>query len=207
MNIEDKVKGIIFELCGEKIMLEYEKKILLTDKEYETIVSKFCDRLQSKRQINYYFDTDDFDMNKKGITCRIRLKDGVYTTTIKKHHFEDHECSFEEVISEKTEFDIEYFEKLNLKLQGELITERTTLYKDSLCEVVIDRNTYLEHTDFELEIEYLKEYEDKMLLILTDIARTLEADKLLSNADEFLNRVGQSKSKSQRFFERKYRSK
>lgn len=188
-------------------MLEYEKKILLTAKEYETIVSKFCKQLQSKQQINYYFDTDYLDMNKKGITCRIRLKDGVYTTTVKRHHFKDQDCSFEEIISEKTEFDAEYFKKLNLKLQGELITERTILYKDSLCEAVIDRNTYLDHTDFELEIEYSKNNNEKALMILTNVARTLEADKLLSNAEEFLNLVGQNKSKSQRFFERKHRSK
>ena len=188
-------------------MLEYEKKILLTAKEYETIVSKFCKQLQSKQQINYYFDTDDLDMNKKGITCRIRLKDGVYTTTVKRHDFKDQDCSFEEVISEKTEFDAEYFKKLNLKLQGKLITERTILYKDSFCEAVIDRNTYLEQTDFELEIEYSKKHKEKAFMFLTDVARTLEANKILSNVEEFLNRVGQNKSKSQRFFERKYKNK
>ena len=188
-------------------MLEYEKKILLTANEYETIVSKFCKQLQSKQQINYYFDTDDLDMNREGITCRIRLKNGVYTTTVKRHDFGKQDCSFEEVISEKTEFDAEYFKKLNLKLQGELITERTILYKDSFCKTVIDRNTYLEHTDFELEIEFLEGCGDKALIVLTNIAKTLETDKLLSNADEFLNRVGQNKSKSQRFFERKHRSK
>ncbi len=176
-------------------MLEYEKKVLLTAKEYETIVSKFCENLQSKCQINYYFDTDDLDMNKKGITCRIRLKDGVYTTTVKKHNYEHHDCSFEETISKKTEFDAEYFKKLNLKLQGELITERIILYKNSYFEIVIDRNYYLEHIDYELEIEYSEGYEEKANRIMSDIA------KLLENANKFSNRIGKVKSKSQRFFE------
>lgn len=177
-------------------MLEYEKKILLTAEEYEMIVSKFCKRLQSKRQINYYFDTDDLDMNRKGITCRIRLKDGIYTTTIKNHSMKDKDCSFEEIISEKTEYDAEYFEKLNLKLHGELITERTILYKDQFCEIVVDCNTYLEHADFELEIEYSEGCEEKVNKSILDIAKALE------NIDDFLNRVGQNKSKSQRFFEK-----
>lgn len=118
-------------------MFEFEKKVLLTAKEYETIVSKFCENLQSKCQINYYFDTDDLDMNKKGITCRIRLKDGIYTTTVKKHNYEHQDCSFEETISKKTEFDAEYFKKLNLKLQSELFCIKIHFVKQLLIGIHI----------------------------------------------------------------------
>lgn len=187
-------------------MLEYEKKIILTADEYNTIVTMMCKDILSEIQINYYFDTDDLSMNQKGITYRIRLKNGVYTTVVKNHNTKPQDCSFEDKISVKTEFDTKYFEKLNLKLQGELITERTVLYKDSFCEMVIDRNIYLGYTDFELEIEYTKGFEQKARAFLSDIARALVAAKLLFNPAEFLNRDGQGKSKSQRFFERRYKT-
>ena len=62
-------------------MLEYEKKIPLTFKEYQILIALFNDNIKSVIQRNYYYDTDDFSMNKQGITYRIREKDGTYTAT------------------------------------------------------------------------------------------------------------------------------
>ena len=86
---------------------------------------------------------------------------------------------------------------------GALVTDRMILYKEPYCEVVIDRNAYLGITDFELEVEYKKGYEDKANSYLKRIAETLVMIGALNNVDEFFLRMGKSKSKSQRFFERK----
>ena len=71
-------------------MTELEKKLLLTEDEYDYLMEHlgYESPLIQKpivTQINYYFDTDDFSMNRQNTTCRIRLKDGKYKATMKKH--------------------------------------------------------------------------------------------------------------------------
>ena len=61
---------------------------------------------------------------------------------------------------------------------------------------------YLGHTDFELEVEYCKESEHRAQTLIENIGECLVATEQLTGIDEFLARVGQGKSKSQRFFER-----
>ena len=64
------------KLLEGEIVLEYEKKIMLTADEYFSILLLVCRDVPVQTQTNYYFDNDDLSMNKKGITCRIRPKDG-----------------------------------------------------------------------------------------------------------------------------------
>lgn len=184
-------------------MLEYEKKIMLTEDEYLAIVKLLCKDLPVKTQTNYYFDTDNLDMNSNGITCRIREKDGRYKATIKSHCAERPDCSVEEDLSEKTEFDPSSFTGFGLCYQGELVTDRIVVQKDSDCELVIDCNTYLGHKDFELEIEYREESEHMAQALLESVAEILIAVKLLNDGQAFIDRAKQSKSKSHRFFEGK----
>ena len=184
-------------------MLEYEKKIMLTAEEYLTIVKLMRQCVLTQTQINYYFDTDDFAMNKNGITCRIRAKDGKYSTTIKYHDTDHPDCSVEEDLFEKTEYNPNIFNALGLRYQGELVTERIVLHRDSDCEMVIDRNTYFDYTDFEIEVEYCKDSEHRAQLLLEGIAEALVAEKVLTDMNVFLARTRQGKSKSQRFFQRK----
>ena len=184
-------------------MLEYEKKIMLTADEYQAIVKLLCKDLPIKTQTNYYFDTDNLDMNSNGITCRIREKDGRYKATIKSHCAERPDCSVEEDLSEKTDFYPSSFTGFGLRYQGELVTDRIVVQKDSDCELVIDRNTYLGYEDFELEIEYREESEYMAQELLKRIAEILIAVNLLNDSQAFIDRAKQSKSKSHRFFEGK----
>lgn len=184
-------------------MLACEKKVLLTEKEYNAVIRLMGKDSLRTRQINYYFDTDDLAMNKSGITCRIREKGGRYQATIKKHNAEQAECSVEEDILSGTIFDALVFERMGLSCQGELITERTTVYIDSFCDVMVDRNTYLGHTDYELEIEYHKSNRGHAQIVLEKFAEMLVTAKVLKRADAFLKREGCGKNKAQRFFERK----
>lgn len=182
-------------------MLEYEKKIILTESEYLSVVKLMCEYKPIQIQTNYYFDNDDLSMNKQGITCRIRSKDGKYKTTVKKHNVEHPDCSIEVDLGEKEEFDSQIFNLFGLHNQGELVTYRIVVYEDSACEMVIDKNVYLGHTDFELEVEYCAGNEHKAQSLIVSIAHCLVAAGQLNVTHEFLSRVGQAKSKSQRFFE------
>ena len=69
--------------------------------------------------------------------------------------------------------------------------------------MVLDYNTYLGQTDFELEIEYDESCEEYVMHLLSGVASTLLTAKLISSKEEFLARIDESKSKSERFFERK----
>lgn len=183
-------------------MLEYEKKIMLTEDEYSMLADQ-CSGMCVETQTNYYFDTDGLYMNRKGITCRIRAKNGKYKMTVKNHCTEDPSCSIEDHLFESMEYNSQIFDGMGLRLQGELITSRIIMYKDSFCKMVLDRNTYLGYTDFELEIEYSEACEARAVEYLKNVAEYLIAAKLADSAEEYLHRIGKGKSKSERFFERK----
>lgn len=183
-------------------MLEYEKKIMLTSNEYHLILMLMCKNIPMQTQTNYYFDNDDLSMNKKGITCRIRAKNGKYKATIKIHNTGHSDCSVETDLVEKTEFDPRIFNVLGLHNQGELITDRVVIHKDPVCEMVLDRNVYLGNTDFELEVEYSKESEQEAQKLIESIGDYLVSTGQLTGIDAFINRIGQAKPKSQRFFDK-----
>ena len=183
-------------------MIECEKKVMLTYDEYAVISTMVRKGVVLKTQTNYYFDTDKFSMNKKGITCRIREKAGKFTATIKSRNPELPERSIEADVCEKSEFDPQLFKAFGLRYQGEMFTERMIMHEDNTCEVALDRNTYLGCVDYELEIEYGKDGEQKAQAILEGIAHSLKPEKTTENKT-FFGRAGKGKSKSERFFARK----
>lgn len=182
-------------------MIEREVKVLLTEEEYFTLVMAMCKYATPLFQTNYYFDTDDLSMNQKGVTCRIRLKDGVYKATVKSHNTDNPDLSTEYDLSESRVFNPNIFNVLGLHCYGELDTQRYILYKNDYCEMVLDHNTYLGKTDFEIEIEYLEGCKDKAYACLDNIAELLLSYRCISNKDEFISRAQKGKSKSERFFQ------
>lgn len=191
-------------------MTELEKKLLLSKDEYDYLMELFGydDSLTNKpivKQINYYFDTDDLSMNRQNITCRVRLKNGKYKGTMKKHssdsnHSTETEVEIYDGISNNA------FTNMGLKLKGELITERCVILNDSNCEVVLDKNEYLGHTDYELEIEYAPAHEKDAQAILRVILETLMFRKtFLAYKESYMQRQNVP-SKSNRFFERRIKN-
>ena len=187
-------------------MTELEKKLLLTEDEYDYLMEHlgYESPLIQKpiiTQINYYFDTDDFSMNRQNTTCRIRLKDGKYKATMKKHTSGGNQ-------STETEMEIynglesNAFTDMGLKLQGELVTKRCVVLKDTNCEAVLDKNEYLGHTDYELEIEYAPEHENDAQAILKILKDMLTRRKCFLAYKESLKEAHDVPSKSSRFFER-----
>ena len=179
-------------------MQEFEKKLMLSKEAYDHLRQNICQDARSVSQTNYYFDTDDFSMNKRGVTCRIRQKNGVYKATIRNHSVQKLDCSIEEDLAEKSYFDLNTFSSLGIHLQGDLITERIVVFADNTCEMVLDRNIYLGTVDDELEIEYLLGFEEKATGLLNEII-----DKLLHQGFDVSREEIRNKSKSERFFARK----
>ncbi len=183
-------------------MYEYEKKYMLTREEYIAFLKKIGKYASFANQTNYYFDSNDLEMNEKGITYRIRAKNKTFTAMMKMHNVGQFNCNLEETIYVKSVFDPNVFNIMGLYLQGELSTKRIILHKNDFCEIVIDHNIYLGTTDYELEIEYLKGCESKTLVLLEKIIDSLNATHQIIDKEEFFKRDIKSMSKSQRFFER-----
>lgn len=187
-------------------MTELEKKLLLTEDEYDYLMELlgYESPLIQKpitTQVNYYFDTDDFSMNSQNTTCRIRLKDGKYKATMKRHSTgKDQSTETEMEIYDGLESNS--FTKMGLTLQGELITKRCIVFKDTNCEAVLDKNEYLGHTDYELEIEYTSEHEKDAQAILKIFRDMLTRRKCFLIYKESIADPPKVPSKSNRFFER-----
>lgn len=187
-------------------MTEYEKKLLLTEDEYRYLMKHFGHKnpfIQKNifTQINYYFDTDDFSMNRQNKTCRIRLKDGKYKVTVKKHSLgTDH--STETEMEMYTQLDSNVFTNMGLKLQGKLITHRCVVMKEANWEVVLDKNEYLGQTDYELEIEYKSEYQEVAQSILNNFRDMLMRHKHSPFYENPIADCPSIPSKSARFFDK-----
>ena len=129
-------------------MLEFEKKLFLSKEEYTKLLQQKNEGSVTIVQKNHYYDSDTFEMNRLGITCRIREKNGKYKATIKAHQSKESECSIETSKAVLNENDDSLFKNLNIKYQGSLITHRTILYSKNGIKVVLDENTYLVFIEF-----------------------------------------------------------
>lgn len=183
-------------------MLERELKILLNADQYAKICAyiekQYQGQYEKNKQINYYYDTEDGYYNQKGVTIRVRRKNGTSKGTIKTHSVQGENCS------EEMSFDVDrvpvalYYEERYLKLRGKLITNRISVKPNQggllLC---LDENLYLGHTDYELEIEY----QDIDETSANNFVKILEC----GISEELLPFVkGRTKTKSERYFDYLY---
>jgi len=178
-------------------MLEFEKKIILNRAEY-TFLKDLFKPSAMVTQINYYYDTDSFDMNKNGITCRIREKDSTYKTVIKDHQKEWQDCSIENIYCESSVYDDSFFKSMGLCCQGILSTNRIIFFSNSVI-IMLDKNSYLGTIDYELEIEYEPCFEKQAEQTINFIAESLVSNNYIQSANEFCMKKNTA-SKSSRFF-------
>lgn len=112
-------------------------------------------------QINYYYDTTDFQLYHAGATLRIRQIGSRYYFTLKERtrsHSVEHE---QEVDDNSLDFlsnpdVIKLLEKFNLTSEINLVGELATLrkiYHDQYGEWCFDHNFYNGIEDFEIEYE------------------------------------------------------
>lgn len=183
-------------------MFEYEKKILLTEQEYEKLFALSNLSNPSFTQKNHYYDTDDFRMNSCGITCRIREKSDKFKATIKEHDIINRHVNVETSAIVNDALDDSVFRHLGVKYMGCLTTHRTILYHNGVFEIAIDKNTYLDKTDYELEIEYSPNNPEQADFAIYTIGRALQFFNGNLTVEEFSKRAVHTQSKSNRFFER-----
>lgn len=171
------------------IINEIERKSIITKNEYENFIKYFFKKLESnyKLQINYYYDTDNFSLNKKGDTLRIRqINDSLKLEYKYNKKIIDDTRICKEVVKE-----VEYLPKTisinNTEYNqiGSLITDRTNyLYEEFV--ISLDKNYYLGIVDYEIEIE--SQSEDQ----LPDIVQKLDI-KFFKESDgkytRFINKL------------------
>ncbi len=187
-------------------MTEYEKKIMLTKDEYEYLLKLFeklqpSRQIQHTKQINYYFDTDALEMNRKNITCRIRIKNGQYKG-IMKCHFPNTDKSMEGEMELYDGLNNNSFIDMGLKLFGNMVTERCIVMEASGCKVVLDKNEYLGTIDYELEVEYDPENEIVARIVFHYLANEITQKHRMREhvEDPVISKA--TPSKSSRFFDK-----
>ena len=178
-------------------MFECEMKLPLTKREQDALL-ELADDPDETIQTNYYYDTEMLDMQRKGITCRIREHKGSFVATKKTHLANG--VSNEETSEATGPFDISQFGK-NVKLYGEMITHRTVLLNINSVVAALDKNTYLGTTDYELEIEYEPEQREEAERWLRYYADNVDSTLAGEDAVEFIFRLSKFKAKSARFFD------
>lgn len=182
-------------------MIENELKVMLSLEEYTKILNHFMPDVEISMHTNYYYDTSDLKMDRYGITCRIRKNSKGYTATVKNHLLKKRFMSTEREILLGNIFDDKCFTRFNLILFGCMKTERAVVVSNNL-KLMLDKNTYLDCTDYELEIEYFNNCEGEAQLHLENINYILLAYCKNFKENNLLKRLDLSRTKSQRFFER-----
>ncbi|MEB6333587.1 CYTH domain-containing protein [Staphylococcus pseudoxylosus] len=182
---------------------EIEFKQLLTENQYNVIHKTYFNEIEPFKQTNFYIDTPDFDLKDHKSALRIRVKDDYLEMTLKtpaevgltEYNFETHivpelnkpipEQSLpSEILEQLTKMDIDLTELIIL---GSLKTER--LEKEINGNLlVLDKSTYLDFEDFELEYE-VEDYDEgliqfKSILEKFDMKHEIPANKV----QRFFNR-------------------
>lgn len=150
-------------------MLERESKKIISLKEYDRI-NQLVKWEKDYMQINYYFDTEDFQLAYKGITCRVREKNSFLYFQIKYPDSSDNclarlreekeyriDCIEETIpydIYEKAHIENYVSNFSDIKLRGSMITYRKECDIGSGAVLFLDKNIYLDKLDYEIELEY-----------------------------------------------------
>lgn len=148
--------------------IEIEFKNLLTFMEFKELLSYYPFPQAGKKQINYYFETENFDLLKHKCALRIREKEDTFQLTLKepqqKGVLELHESltklEANKWINGQDRESTEIINRLQAKkipvhtlaCFGSLTTIRYELTLDNNL-LVLDQSTYNHKTDFELEME------------------------------------------------------
>lgn len=177
----------------------------MTAAEYHVLMCAFSGKGTAVAQTNYYYDTPELDGNARGITYRIREKNGKFTATVKSHCVTGNGGSTEYSGEAQAWDDISFFDVPELVYQGFLTTERLIVRSSEHVEISIDKNRYFHFTDHELELEYREGAENEVEKTLRLLADILQKNGLPVSFPDLICRLNACRSKSARFFARKAR--
>ena len=154
------------------VVKEYESRIMLTESEYFEIVSHFMRLYPNKhflKNVNIYFDTEDLYLRKNHITLRIRIINDVKCELTLKKTGTNGDDEINDTINLSQADAIvkgEYFPDgevknyllslpytLNLYKQITTLTNLRLEIENEDHLLVIDKNSYGEIVDYNLEIE------------------------------------------------------
>lgn len=147
-------------------MKENEYKCMLKKGEFDYIQS--CLKLngsaaamQHKAQTNYYYDTEDYALDRAGITCRVRDDYCTLEGTLKIHGKSEQDGNLEIPIKTNGVPESFLLGGKRLLFIGTLHTDRNIYKLSEGISLMFDANTYLGERDFEMEIEFMenKRYE------------------------------------------------
>ncbi|WDV44726.1 CYTH domain-containing protein [Clostridiaceae bacterium M8S5] len=202
--------------------LEKELKYLISAKDYKilrTYLKNNHIKEESIEQINYYIDSYNNIMNKSKMSSRIRkIGDGKFEFTIKRklkyegsniHIKEEYnkKITYEEMMEIKASRDIfnipaikkfinENINNFNINecvmVIGELKTVRELYKFDEFDTIIIDKSTYLDNVDYEIEVEADELCKDKFDNFLHELEIT-PFDDSLSKTDRFLTHLKMKK--------------
>ena len=154
------------------IQKEYESRIMLTESEYFDVVSHFM-KLHPNKQflkiINTYFDTDDLFIKSHHMTLRVRITNNIKCELTLKIKHPDGDDEITDVLTKKemdTLLNEGIFPEGDVKNQLKLLPYSLDNYKQivTLTNIrleieeedhllVIDKNSYLDIIDYNLEVE------------------------------------------------------
>lgn len=156
-------------------MEEMEYKCMLEPEEYRRIM-EWMDCAYAPPgflQINYLYDTEGYDLHRMDVTLRVRQAGGRLSVQCKFGAGQSGDIHVRTELEKKIDalpdkihpgewFDHEKVRDLpQARLLGCLITERRVYGVEPGVDVTLDRNHYLGHTDWELEIEFDGGSEDR----------------------------------------------
>ena len=195
---------------------EIEVKILLTKEAFETL-SQYASSVggQTAIQTNYYYDLPDESLRQAGLTLRVRTKNGKSVLTLKA---KDQKWATG-AASREFDFPIESapdtlcladFPALLAEIQtrvsplpetlpclGSLTTERTC-FSLPICNLTaeLDKSTYFDCTDYELECELHDRSEEERYLAFLNETFSLTPEKAVCGKyHRFLNRLHEIQGK------------
>lgn len=143
---------------------EFEAKLLITEEDFKNLINKYDLKNRYFTQVNYYFETEDNFFEKNNCALRIRNKEDEIQLTIKvsteKNNVEYHtDITVDDFnqIMESRAIDLKNyscpFDHSFSNLQVRIIqTDRYNIgFEDHFIE--IDRTTFNETVDYEIEVE------------------------------------------------------
>ncbi|OIJ10430.1 CYTH domain-containing protein [Anaerobacillus alkalilacustris] len=154
--------------------IEIEFKNIVTKEDFLKLLSHFSVKESDfKKQKNYYFDTENFQIKASGSALRIREKQNKYTLTLKQPHkvgllethqeltYEEANRSFNGEALPKGAIATQLYTSFQIDLSkckylGSLITNRAEISYHG-GTLVFDHSIYLGVEDFEIEYEVTDE--------------------------------------------------
>lgn len=147
--------------------IERELKLLINKQVYDNIMNSY-DFHKSIIQTNTYYDTANQDVKKQHGAVRIRTIENkkIFTLKIKKDEYTHYE--FEKEISTENINEIEDPEILNWFNQYQIpknlhptanFTTLRNVYEFENGELCLDKTTFKNHIDYEIEYEYTSDHD------------------------------------------------